>query len=120
LVQAPFSIEIGPVRSGQAAVGYWHTEGGHDVEDFAADLGIYLLSWQSPGAQAPPDYNFIAQHGDLNKRPTTVVHGPADPALLGDYGDVAIPLGGSRLGGFGGHGGGSRRNEFGARTATAW
>jgi hypothetical protein len=48
------------------AVGYWHTEGGHDVEDFAADLGLGLLSRQSQGAQGPPDYNFIAQHGDLN------------------------------------------------------
>jgi malate/lactate dehydrogenase-like protein len=42
------------------AVGYWHTEGGHDVEDFAADLGLGLLSRQSPVAQGPPDYNFIA------------------------------------------------------------
>jgi hypothetical protein len=48
------------------AVGYWHTEGGHVVEDFAADLGFGLLSRQSPGTQGLPDYNFIAPHGDLN------------------------------------------------------
>jgi hypothetical protein len=49
----------------------------------------------------------------------TEVQGPAAPALLGDYGDGAIPLGGSRLAGFIGHGGGSQRNESGARCATA-
>jgi hypothetical protein len=81
------------------------------------------MTWHLPSElaesrRASPDYNFIAQHGDLHQRPATVVHGPADPALLGDYGDGAIPLGGSRLGGFGGHGG-SRRNESGARSATA-
>jgi Transposase DDE domain group 1 len=78
-----------------------------------SDAGVVLLG------QAERRRGLAGKLAAVSADPRNPLLITADPALLGDYGDVAIPLGGSRLGGFGGYGGGSRRNESGARSATA-
>jgi FkbM family methyltransferase len=64
-----------------------HAEAGHDVDDLAGDRGLDFLRGQSPGVEAAPDQDFVAQDRHFNQRafPVTDDFLPAKPSLAVDH-----------------------------------
>ena len=64
-----------------------HAEGGHAVEDLAADPGLDRLCRQSPGAERSAGDGLVAQHPGLEERAPAVADGllPSQSALGGDH-----------------------------------
>ena len=83
-----------PQRSGDPA-GHRHAEAGHDVDDFAGDLGLGLLCRRSPGVEAATDHLFVPEHRHLRQKAFSIVDRslPSQPATLLDQLDVSVALG---------------------------